>query len=592
MIRSEIMKLLLDSKFNKIIEKLLIILLFFFIIILLIWRFQLGISRYFDIDEFAYLRWTHNILIGLKPYSDFFFLLPPTFLCMLSPLFLIFPNNENIILLARGFSFIFFFLTAVLLFLLTKKVRNFKTALFALFIFVFLPIPSDKWLEIRPDIPALFFTLLGIYFLINGIMEKKAKKLFLSGMFYGIGVIIIQKTLFLLLFAFLIVLIWQFFLITPLPGLIRKFSFKTIINLPICYLILGLILPIIFLLISFIPYGDFRGVFYFLTALPSFVTSTLGSKFPIPPEYYFYSSDILYGKFGYNLPWITNIFVWVVASLWLFYKFISSFFNKNKVSGLVEILLSGSFIVSLIIYVWFFPLHHEQYLLPLSIFIAFYAGDIIYRFYRFGAFGKIIVLFFIIIIFFGGKEMYDIKLSWSDQGFSYYKNLYNKFSSNEAVFDLTGETIFTKEGYYFCCLPYGSFAESLGFSLPLLSNSLKNNKVKYIYIKNEGRLFELPPHHQDFIRMYYTYEPNIKLNSYLILGNTIYFEGGEQKEINILLDGEYKIYWNNSLAGTELFNGEIIIDGKNISESFIFLTAGKHIISTYLPGEIKIIIKS
>ena len=53
------------------------------------WHYQLGLIRYFDADELAYLHWAHNVFLGRVPMLDFLMYVPPTFLYLLSLLYII-----------------------------------------------------------------------------------------------------------------------------------------------------------------------------------------------------------------------------------------------------------------------------------------------------------------------------------------------------------------------------------------------------------------------------------------------------------------------------------------------------------------------
>ena len=151
--------------------------LYFFEMCLLIllwyWGFQWSQIHQFDIDEFAHLHWTHNILVGLKPYTDFFYFLPPVYLFVLAPLFFLVGKGVAVVLAARALSFVIFLLSCLFLFLLVKMLRNTETALLATLVFSFLPVPFDKWIEIRPDGIGTLFVLASFFFLIHGLRMKK-----------------------------------------------------------------------------------------------------------------------------------------------------------------------------------------------------------------------------------------------------------------------------------------------------------------------------------------------------------------------------------------------------------------------------------
>ncbi|MBI5452438.1 hypothetical protein HY945_03170, partial [Candidatus Gottesmanbacteria bacterium] len=157
-----------NKKLEEILSKGLLVTESILLIIFLLWRFQYGMNRYFDIDEFAHLHWSHNVLVGLRPYTDFFYFLPPLYLYLLIPLFWITGKSVVILLLSRGLSFGIFLLVLGTLFILVKKIRNVQVALLSILILAFLPIPSDKWIEVRPDGVAMLFSLLGMLFLVKG----------------------------------------------------------------------------------------------------------------------------------------------------------------------------------------------------------------------------------------------------------------------------------------------------------------------------------------------------------------------------------------------------------------------------------------
>src|SRR3989338_7719834 len=81
---------------------------------LLGWRLTLGFNRYFDVDEYAHLHYAYNYSQGLSPYTDFFYIFPPFFLIILSPLWILFSNPITVLLEARIVIFIFFLLLLIM----------------------------------------------------------------------------------------------------------------------------------------------------------------------------------------------------------------------------------------------------------------------------------------------------------------------------------------------------------------------------------------------------------------------------------------------------------------------------------------------
>ncbi len=570
-------------------QKLIIVINVITIIVFLYWRFQYGLSRYFDIDEFAHLHWSHNVFIGLRPYTDFFYFFPPFFLYLLLPLFWIVGRDAVILLLARGFAFGIFALTTFVLFLLVKKIKGLQTALLTVLIFIFLPIPSDKWIEIRPDGITVLFSLLGMLFLVKGIDIRREQSFFLAGLFYAVGVLITPKLLPLAVIGAIVAVI-------VLSGS-STFQESVRPRLGRCLygllsFILGGLIPVLITVLLIISYGNVGKSFYLVTKVAADASKVLGSKFPIPPNFLFYPNDIYYGAPGYSLPHLMNLIIWSVATIWGIVKLVSFLDKKEKREALVELLLAASFWVSLFAFMWVFPLRHGQYLMPVSVFIAFYFADFLMRSYKWIdrvclACTNLVCLAVIVIIFFAGKQMYDWKLRWPPINTQYYSTLFKLIPEGEKVYDLTGETIFSPDGYYFCCIPYGQYEEALG-QKPDLERELRQNRVKFVYMQNEGRLSVLPRAHDAVLRKYYTIYPSGNPPFLLVSGALVHFEAGQEEEFDLIASGKYLLIWNNKVLTKDELLNIMKIDGKVASVNPIEFSEGKHRIKVSEKGLMKI----
>ncbi|MFH0749570.1 MAG: hypothetical protein V1917_01475, partial [Candidatus Gottesmanbacteria bacterium] len=161
----------------------------------LYWKFQLGLVRYFDIDEFAYLWWTSHMHQGVMPYRDFLFGVTPGFLWFLSPLFAFF-HGVTPMVVGRILMCIVFTSLAVSAGVLFWEMRKSWLAVAVPLFLIFLPLPADKFLEIRPDTLSLLFVLLGMVFLVH-VMNRKAGA-FLVGaaaFSFACSLVTLQKTL-------------------------------------------------------------------------------------------------------------------------------------------------------------------------------------------------------------------------------------------------------------------------------------------------------------------------------------------------------------------------------------------------------------
>lgn len=554
------------------------------IIAFLFWRFQYGMNRYFDIDEFAHLHWSYNTFLGYRPYTDFFYFFPPLFLYVFFPLFWLIGKSVSILIVARGLSFGIFLISSVVLFFLTKRVKGANVAWLTILLFSFLPIPSDKWIEIRPDLIGILVGLLGMYFLVRGLKEEKAGNFFLTGFFYTTSVLIVPKFIFQFFVAGGIIVFYLLWLKKEVGKVIKP-------------LIFGMIVPSVITFLFLVSYGDLGKSVFLFTKVATEATRVLGSKFPIPANFFFYPNDIYYGAPGMSLPYVANLIIWMAAIIAVVLSVVSFLDEKDKGDCLIKMLLSSTLLINLLTYIHIFPLKHSQYLLPISPFIAYYFAlfiekiiEVSEKIQRVGKiFENIFLLGIIILILLSGREMYRWKLSWPKMDFSYYSRLFGVLPEKEKVYDLTGEAIFSPDGYYFCCIPYGQYEEALTFPIPSLEKELRKNRVKFINIQYDARLSVIPAINQQVIKRYYTVYPLGNPPFLMVAGTMIEFEKGEQeKEIDIIAGGNYRFFWNNGeLLGRDV-ETLLRIDGKRVSSMPLYLAEGKHLITASDKGILKV----
>lgn len=575
---------------SRILDKLVIVVELGLIGLFLYWHWRLGMTRYFDIDEFAHLHWTHDFFSGLKPYTDFFYFIPPLYLFALLPLFFISGRSAAIFFLGRGLAFGIFFVVCLLLFLLVRKIRDSRVALLSVLILSFLPIPADKWIEIRPDGLAILFGMAGMLFLVKGLKEKNNTHFFISGLFYSLGVLVLPKIVFWAFCAAIIIAVYLFInqkkikagnFIKYLSDLFTKFKWLKLF-------ILGVFIPIVLVAVLFVYFGDPGKAFYLSTKIAADATKILGDKFPIPPNFLFYPNDVYYGAPGESWPWKMNLFVWIAACVWAIVKLVSFLDRETIEEGLSQLLPALSFLLYIIAYIYIFPLRHEQYLLPASIFVAFYFADFVISFFRNlrkrwkragSAAGAIVFAAVLLVVFWSGKDMYDWKLRWPSLDATFYNHLFSLIPKNEKVFDLTGEAVFSPDGYYFCCIPYGQYDEALQFQYPDLEAELRRQNVHFVYMQRENRIFVLPPEQQKVIRQYYTIYPDGNPSFLLVSGALVNFSyAGQLQDFNLIASGKYDLLWNYKKLTSGQASRMVKIDGKIVTDDPVYLSAGEHTI--------------
>lgn len=491
--------------------------------VLLFWRFKLGLTRYFDIDEFAHLHWGYSLYIGERPYTDFFYHFPPFFLYPIAGVFLLFGRSITTLAYARIFIFAIFLAVSFLILSIVKKLRGFHTALLTVVFFAFLPLPFDKMIEIRPDLFALFFAFIGLYLFISWIEKERSKYLFWSGFCYSISLGFVPKTVFFLIPP-LIVLFYKFFSsisstpgesLRATPGVSLSYRgvlwFKSLklLKEEIGFFLLGFLPSFAILVVLLLSYGDLSISLYSIVVLTKNIHQAWASKFFIPANFSFYPNDVYYGIPGFSFPYIINLVIYLSASIFAIFRFVSFLSYEDNKKCQKEFLLATSFWANLYAFVYFYPMKHSQHLIFIAPFIVFYFTDLVVtikslkllKSLRVLKLETLVILLVLFLIGWTGKMMYEKKLQWRNLStLDNVKTLLSVIPKDEAVFDLTGKTIFFRNGYYFCCLPYGQFSDVLWIKIPSLENDIKKRNTRYVYTDQLDKLGGLPPLDSEYIK--------------------------------------------------------------------------------------------
>lgn len=467
------------------VKKLPTIILGVLLLFLLYWRWRVGITRFFDVDEFSYLHWAANFARGERPYTDFFLFITPGFLWFFAPLIKLFSFQASVFLAARVVSFILFLGMLGLLTLLFGTTRGWRWALIPAVLLSFLPMPYDKFLEVRPDNLATFLAFGGMVLEVLALRRKKhtTRLWFWSGFCYMASIVVLVKTLpFLLVGA---IFVWW-------HGN-RKAFFS------------GFSVPLGIFLLSLLTLGDLGKAWYSLTKLP-LEANMLATNFVMEPHLFFFPTSFFYGGDGVTLGLLFNHAIWFIGIIMAVYRFLTPFLTGGDVFS--ELLVGGVFLLSVLGYVEFFPLKHSQYLIPIAIFIAYYSADMIAI--VLSKVDKILPVFVLLII--GGYyisvatvQVNQIKLLWTNTTqLSQLDSLTKIVDPASEVLDLEGRMIFAKDAYYICCVPFGSFQQYLTYPLPILRDVLEAKKVPYLFQGDSNRMPLLSPEDQVYIRNNYT----------------------------------------------------------------------------------------
>ncbi|MBI3560069.1 hypothetical protein HY087_03000, partial [Candidatus Gottesmanbacteria bacterium] len=506
---------------------------FFFLLVFLWWHYRLGITRYIDVDEFAHLSWAYQMLSGQRPYLDFLFFFPPGFHLFLIPLFAL-GHGVTPIIAGRVMAFIIFVLLVGTVMLLFWLLRRSWTAILVGIILAFLPMPFDKFLEIRPDTLATLFAMVGMVFQILGMQDLALKGLtflgkkvkpyqFLAGFLYGLSLLILPKTLPQVGVAIGVLVLMDivrkygkpsthdltvgalgYFALRPSLNprsnergirVLGKSNYGRSANYNSFLFLLGLAIPLILFALWVVTLGNINQVIYSLTALPV-EANKISQTFIMQPDLFFYPNTTFYGGAGWTRGLLVNHAIWVIAILVGAYRLVTP-------RSWSDFLVAATFFVSVIFYVLIVPLKHAQYLIPIAVFVAFYAADAVDMAWnavreRIISLAAAIFLTLYIIGLIGLRQIFveinTPKLSWTNrETINQLSTLYQTIPTNEYVLDLTGETIYYKHPYAVCCLPFGQFAPYLTRPLPPLARALEETKTRYIFEGGLKRINTLLP---------------------------------------------------------------------------------------------------
>lgn len=430
------------------------------LIFFLWWHLRLGLTRYFDVDEFAYLHWAYNVFSGKIPYRDFFFYIPPGFLWFLAPMFAFFGGVAPI-LAGRVVAFSVFAALCAVSAILFWQVRKSWVAILAAVFLAFLPIPFDKLLEIRPDTLAMLLVMLGLLFQVR-------KENFLAGLLYGLSLLVLPKTLPQVLVGVLFARSKGFFA--------------------------GLFLPWAVFGLWALSTGDSGSVWYSIMQLPKEVGVETARMFPMQPDLFFYPNATYYGENGWSVGLIVNHLLWAIG---LGMGAIRLLVPKNK----TEFVIAASLFSHVIFFFWIYPQRHAQYLIPIAVFVAWYVADFVNIIWKKAG---IIYLFGLIGLVFVFVRVNGPKVAWDNkESLATIENIQKTIPTSEYLLDLDGRTLYYQDPYYICCLPFGEFTRFMSKQPPSLLEALEKTKTNYIFQGQLERTKTLLQEDQAYIQRYF-----------------------------------------------------------------------------------------
>jgi hypothetical protein len=461
--------------------------------LLLVPKWHLAMTRYFDADEMAYLHWTHNVVSGSVPYRDFFFYVPPAFLYIMVPLFWL-GKGAAILTVSRMATFAIYLGIVGAATVLFWIMRRRWTAILVGVFLVFLPLPSDKLIEFRPDNLAVLFSLLGLLFQFVSMEKKRGMTFeFVAGGLYGVSLLILPKTL-------------------PLVGIASLVALTE--SAPLAFFT-GLVAPMLFfglwiLGIAHTP-AAIDTILYSLTKLP-FEVNRIAERYPMQPYLFFYPNATFYGMPGLSNGLIANHTVWITALLFGVGRLVAPYLPQGREGYKRELLVAGSCFLYVASYVLWYPLRHTQYLIPVAVFVAFYAADVIDSIWLWSSRRRSSsVLFALLLVVLMGllmgidRSVTAPKLAWTNTGdYAVLESAIRSIPEGSYVFDMVGSTVYFRDPYYVSALPFGDYERYISRPFPALSQALARTDTRIIYEGLFHRTTSLPPSDQRYIQMNYS----------------------------------------------------------------------------------------
>lgn len=480
----------------------------FGLLLLLLWsRLDSSLMRYFDADELAYLHWAHNVFSGHLPYRDFLLYAPPGFLYVLAPMYA-FVEGQVVLFVGRTVAFVLYVMTAGAMSYLFWQVRKSWVAVLAAALFVFLPLPQDKLMEIRPDTLAVLLALLGLICEIDAIRLPRRYWMFtLSGLLYGASLLVLQKTLPQVVVSSVVLFAWMF--LGEESVWHRKRAF-------ISFVAGGVISFGMFVFWVAFVFRDWTvvdTVVYSLTKLP-FEVNRIGEVFGMQADLFFYPNTVYYGLPGWSVGLVANHICWFIGLMAGSIRFVSPFVAHGKKGVWQEMLIAGTWLSYILSFLYGYPLRHAQYLIPIAVFVAFYAADVVlvaWNYLNQRQEGRFVFILGFAALCIGiwnvnGQINMPKLMLTNDEDVRILNRAIAMIPKGAYVLDLVGSTIYFADPYYVCCVPFGQWEPYLSRPLPDLPSTLERTHTRYIYQGRLGRVSTLSAANQAYIRAHYRSE--------------------------------------------------------------------------------------
>lgn len=206
---------------------------------------MISLNRYFDHDEFEHIHSAWYITNNQFPYLDFFEQHHPLLWYLLAPFLSLLGNSTQTVTVLRILMFVFILGIAFLTCRIAEQVtRSRETGLIASILLLSSTLFVKSGVEVRPDVPEVFFGLVSIWYLFRYFQSARDRDIVISSLAASMAFLFMQKIT-LLLFCYAVIFIYK---------IVRK----RISRKPVLLFSAGFSLPVIFFLGGLIISGSLK----------------------------------------------------------------------------------------------------------------------------------------------------------------------------------------------------------------------------------------------------------------------------------------------------------------------------------------------
>lgn len=492
---------------RRLVERLTVLGLGVLLVIFLAVKYRVGMVRYFDPDELQYLHWAYHFYRGDTPYVDYMLYITPVFFNVYSAVFR-FIDGVGVFIGGRVLSFVLFTLLCGATAALFWVRRRSWIAILAPLVLVVMPLPSDKFVEIRPDTLAVLFVVIGLVFQIPWLRTGRKTFAFGAGLFYALSLLTLQKSLVSLSVVLLVSLIYG--VLEILKGW-NKYGLWIVARISTLWFGIGLIMPLGVFLGWACGTGRADLILYSITRLPFEVYSSSKIYYQVDPWFYLRPNDVYFGKPGYTFGYVANYALWLVGAVVAALGLLSLFRRRLTIARKLEEVLIPGMLVAQVFYYYSLPYKFLQHLVPLAVFLSVLVAEgvwLLWNICRKTGIGVITFISFVVILVAGLTYGYfDVNTPKLTPTNAELLDVLGKVMAlipkDKYVLDLSGGTIYYPDPYYICCMAYGTFYPFLTLQLPSLTEALVRTQTKYLF-GGENTILSVPEPDKEYIKARYS----------------------------------------------------------------------------------------